>query len=620
MKTKLIVFLIFLALLIVMTFPLFFDLKNNIPGFFSSDEPYGNIWECWRIKYSFLHNLPLNKTYLIAYPFGVDIYGLGYTSYLWRWLTYFFIHFLSPILIYNFQLLLNLLLSGLFAYLLIYYVIGKNVLAAVFGGIIFAFCPYQFARIWQHFGLTYNQWIPLGLFTAILLKEEDSRKNVFLFFVSLLLILSFDFSVMYFTAITLTMFFIYSLFYCWRIKLFKQRQLLESDLRYFKKVIIAGLFAFVVLLPQFLPIIKNILRFSSTTVASFFNPYHRPFEDLFAQSAKPLGYLLPAATHPIFGKFTEQFVGSQLYGVSFTEHTLYLGWTPLILAFIAFRRWRQERRLRAKSPAWPAGRQEPRAREDFYIGFFVFLAIVAWLFSQPPWWNIFGFKVYMPSFFMYKILPMYRAYCRFGIVVMLAVAVLAGFGLKFILERFKSQKVKIAITCLFSGLVLFEFWNWPPYKVIDVSKVPAAYYWLKEEPGDFAIAEYPLDADSPNEMYKFYQTKHEKKIINGTIPGTYANQIAQTIKKLSEPKTAGRLKWMGVRYALVHRDGYLETELIAEKEELDRIPQNLGLKLVKSFPAQGCPQKDIMCVQKTGPIDVYEVIALPVEPVPNKSK
>lgn len=607
MKTKLIVFLVFLALLIVMTFPLFFDLKNNIPGFFSSDEPYGNIWESWRIKYSFLHNLPLNKTYLVAYPFGIDIYGLGYTSYLWRWLTYFFTHFLDPILIYNFQLLLNLLLSGLFVYLLAYYVVGKDVLVAVFSGIIFVFCPYQFARIWQHLGLTYNQWIPLGLFTAILLKEEDSRKNVFLFFISLLLILSFDFSVMYFTSITLTAFFIYSLFYRWRIKLFKQRQLLESDLRYFKKVIIAGLFVFVVLLPQFLPIIKNILRFSSTTVASFFNPYHRPFEDLFTQSAKPLSYLFPATVHPIFGRFTERFIGSFLYGESLTEHTLYLGWIPLTLAFITFKKWRKTRKETNTKHRTPN-------TETFYIGFFIFLAMVAWLFSQPPWWKIGPIKIYMPSFFMYKILPMYRAYCRFGIVVMLAVAVLAGFGLKFILEKFKTQKVKIAITALFCGLVLFEFWNYPPFKVIDVSKVPAVYYWLKEQLGDFVIAEYPLDADSPNEMHKFYQTKHEKKIINGTIPGTYANKLAQTITKLSEPKIAGVLKWMEVKYVLVHIENYLNTELIEDKEESDKIPKNTGLKFIKSFPPQECPQRNIMCVQKTGPIDVYEVVASPIKP------
>ena len=49
----------------------------------------------------------------------------------------------------------------------------------------------------------------------------------------------------------------------------------------------------------------------------------------------------------------------------------------------------------------------------------------------------------MPSFFMYKILPMFRAYCRFGIVVELAVAVLAGFGLKFFLRDLSHREQKL---------------------------------------------------------------------------------------------------------------------------------------------------------------------------------
>lgn len=207
---------------------------------------------------------------------------------------------------------------------------------------------------------------------------------------------------------------------------------------------------------------------------------------------------------------------------------------------------------------------------------------------------------------------MFRAYCRFGIVAMLAVAVLAGFGLKFFLERFKSRKTKAAVTALFCGLVLFEFWNWPPFKVIDLSKVPAVYYWLKEQPEGIVIAEYPLDYDSPNELYKFFQTVHEKKIINGTMPGTYANKVAQKIRRLSAPKTASILKWMGVKYVIVHKDDYLKTDLIEDREDMEGISQNPGLKFVKSFPSQECPDPNLMCAQKTGPIDVYEVIAEPI--------
>ena len=201
---------------------------------------------------------------------------------------------------------------------------------------------------------------------------------------------------------------------------------------------------------------------------------------------------------------------------------------------------------------------------------------------------------------------------------MLAIAVLSAFGLKAVLEKFKSRKSKIAAGIILFGLVIFEFWNYPPLKVIEVGKVSQAYYWLKEQPGDIIIAEYPLDAGSPNELYKFYQTVHEKKIINGTTPYSYANSIAKTMVRLSDQKTAGILKGMGVKYVLVHRENYLYTDLVKDKEELGMIPKNNGLRLSVSFPAQECQREDIRCAQKIGPIDIYEVIAAPIEYKPQE--
>jgi len=54
--------------------------------------------------------------------------------------------------------------------------------------------------------------------------------------------------------------------------------------------------------------------------------------------------------------------------------------------------------------------------------------------------------------------------------------------------------------------------------------------------------------------------------------------------------------------------------LIEDKEDMESILQNQGLKFVKSFPPQECPDPKLMCVQKTGAIDVYEVIANPIKP------
>ncbi len=605
MRKNLITSFFFLFLIIVTTYPLIFKISACIPGFFSTDEPFGLMWRSWQIKYSFKNQLPLRNTLLIAYPYGRDLYASGYFSYLGDGWFHLLSIFTTPIITWNIQILLNLFLSAFFSYLLVFY-LTKNRLSGILGGIIFGFCPYQFMRMWQHLGLTYNEWLSLVLLGIILFWEKQIIRYGIFFFISLLFLFSFDLSVMYFGGVTLATFLFYILIYQGQLKLLKRRDLFKFNIKFISKTIGIILLALIILFPQFFPLIKGRIKLSHTTTASAFNPYHRPFDDLFTQSARPLSYFLPPVVHPVFGKFTQMFIGSPLYGVSFTEHTLYLGWVPLILTFLAFRRWRRVKKL---------GINNDNYRDYFYIGFFIFLAIVAWFFSQPPWWRIGSVKIFMPSFFMYRILPMYRAYCRFGIVVMLAVAVLSGYGLKFLLERFKTQKTKILVASFFCGVVLFEFWNWPPFKVIDVSKAPYVYYWLRNQPQEFIVAEYPLDIEAPNEMYKFYQIFHQKPIINCTIPGTYANKVGKAIAKLSNPKTASVLKWIGVKYVLVHRENYLKTELVEQVEELKRIPHNPYLRFIKSFPSQDCPYKNIMCTQKTDSIDVYEVIAEPLIPM-----
>ncbi|MDD4899086.1 MAG: hypothetical protein PHT31_00595 [Candidatus Omnitrophica bacterium] len=587
MKKHLFPALIFIILIFIMTFPLVLNINKSIPGFFSTDESYGALWDSWRIKFSFLNHLSFTHVSLIAYPFGVDYYQSGFISYLWVGIIYLLSILTNPAISFNIQVLLNFFFNAFLTYLLVIY-LTKNKLSGIFSAIIFAFCPYQFARVWQHLGLSYNELIVLSLFALILLREKVDRKNSVIFFISIILLLSFDFSILLFGIFTLSVFVIYSLLYH-----FLHKKMGQGPLRFIKRAGLVTLLAICILSFQYLPLFLKVMKFSGHGQVSAHNLYNRPFADLFEESARPLSYLLPAVAHPLFGGFTEHFLGSQLYGISLTEHALYLGWVALIFAFFALKK----RRSRPGENA-----------EGFFIGFFFFLAIIAWFFSQPPWWKIGSLRIYMPSFFIYKILPMYRAYCRFGIVVELAVAVLAGFGLKFILEN-KTAAKRIFLTVVFSVLVLFEFWNYPPFKVIDVSRAPAVYYWLKDTPSDTVVAEYPLYLNSPNEMYRFYQIFHQKRIINFIVPGTQANKAAQAITKLSDLKTAKILKQMGVKYCLVHEDNYLDTEFIGDKKELEAIGKNPGLRFIRSFSEEKCPGNEAVCTQASGKIDVYEVIA-----------
>ncbi len=599
----------FCGLIFLATFPLFLKAARYLPGFFSTDESYAICWNAWFNRLAFLNNYSLKFTDYIAYPFGVEFYKNSPVVYAWILVNYVFAVLTTPVLTYNFQIFINFLLNAFLTYLLVVR-LTKNILAGVFSGVIFGFCPYIFMRSWQHLGETYLWMMPMLLFSIFALQKEGFLRLKVIFILSLVFTTLNGNAFLYMPLLLLT-FFIFS-----SVRILADKFIRKSDpahvgpqIKLLVQLLLLVAAAVILLLPQIYPIIRNSVLHKATT-PDVWNVYNRPFEDLFTQSARPLSYFLPSSVHPVFGKFTQYLVGNKLYGISFTEHTLYLGWIPLLLSFVALRRWIKNR----KSRTYPDGDLNLRDNENYYLGFFILLAVLAWFCSQPPWWNIFGFRIYMPSFFIYKVIPVFRAYCRFGIVVMLAVAVLAGFGLKFLLERFKRRISRIAVAVLFCVLVLFEFWSWPPFKVIDVSNFPAVYSWLKEQPRDIIIAEYPLDSGSPNEMYKLYQIKHEKRMINGTIPGSKAHKFAQQITKLSSAYTAGVLKWMGVKYVLVHKDGYLRTDLVEDIRELSLIPANKGLKLVGSFAAQECPRRDIMCIQATDEIDIYEVVALPVKP------
>lgn len=553
-----------------------------MPGFFSTDESFSVLWDAWNTKHMLLTGQSMARTDYIVYPFGVDFYHNQPVGYLWFAIKNFFYVLVTPVLSYNLMVIMNFFLTAFFTYLLVFYISGSRY-AGIFSGIAFGFCPYMFARSWQHIGETFHWVVPLFLLSVFRLKNRNAFRDKSYVILSFILT-SINFNDIYYSSIVFAAFLLYASLKWKRNK------------AYVTQLVILICISFILLLPQFFPIFKSVIL-ARNSLPSAQNIYRRPFEDLLAQSARPLSYFLPAAVHPLFGKFTESFVGTALYGISFTEHTLYLGWTTLALAFLAFRK---------------------RASEKFYIGFFVLLTIVTWFFSQPPWWQIGPIKVFMPSFFMYKVLPMFRAYCRFGIMVMLAVAVLAGFGLKSVLEKFKGTKMKIAITVLLCGSLLFEFWNWPPFKVINVSEFPAAYEWLKNEPAGLVIAEYPLDVNGANETYKLFQTGHGHKIINATVTGTYAHGVSSSITKLSAPRTAGVLKWMGVRYVFVHARDYLNTELIDVTQDFHKIPDTPGLKLVKNFSTQECPEKDVKCVRDAGPIDVYEVTAPALMPEAGK--
>src|SRR3989338_2130342 len=111
--------LFFIILTCIFTFPLILNTKSYIPGFSSSDEPYGALWYFWWTKYAFTHHLDASQIDMVAVPFGQKM-DPGYVY--WNLLNKALILLNGPIFAYNIQILFSFLLTGLIIYLLAFYI------------------------------------------------------------------------------------------------------------------------------------------------------------------------------------------------------------------------------------------------------------------------------------------------------------------------------------------------------------------------------------------------------------------------------------------------------------------------------------------------------------------
>lgn len=591
--------LAFIFLILIFTHPVIFKMSTVVYGKVFGTDNRGTIWGFWWLKYAWSNNLPVNFTNMYAYPFGSVMATVNNSSlslFAYKWLTIL----TDEIFTYNFILLLGFLLSGIATYFLTYK-FTKNKIASAISGLIFTFCPYHFNKAWEHFGLAQTFWVPLYLLALFNLWERPKLKNSIWLAVVFSLMLSFEFNYTYIMSVFTLGFIIFVIFYQWRQKLklvFRKNPKSNNKddrhfLNFFKMFTASGLVCIIINLRFIYPIFKTIFFTPKADLnLATANVYVRSFNYLFTHSARPLSYLLPSSAHPVFGNFTKSMFGSMLYGRNSIEQTLYLGWIPLILCFIAFRAWKRKR-INKKS----------NNKDDFIIGLLLFSGVLGFLFSLPPYINLLFFKIYLPSFFMYKILPMYRAYARFGVLVMLAVSILSGFGFKYIFDKIKLSKVKILFTTLIIGLVLFEFTSIPPLRVTDISNPPKVYEWLAKQEGDFVIAEYPMAEEGMGEAqmdydFIFYQRIHQKPLINGASIGSKGYKIREMIARLDKSSTPGILKYLGTDYIVVHLDKYKTTKAADIKGQVPNFSRQSGLKLIKDF----------------GDVQVYGITAKAIEP------
>ena len=472
--------------------------------------------------------------------------------------------FNDPLVTFNVSVLISFVLTALGMYLLVWYLTG-NGYAAFFSGLLFSFFPWRIAHI-AHLQLLSAQWLPLTF--LFLHKSVKSFSYRSLLGAALFFILQF-YSCGY-----------YGLFLALFVVVFMILALLEAETGRYRLLGRFGLFfliSFLVILPVYLPYWKLKKDFG----------FSRPFGEVLFFSADFASFLSVPLQNRLWGNL--------LSGFGKPEGDLFTGLIAGVMSLIgvwSLAQWRKASKTRPAATRTPSrvfsalvlplrlltllGEKISSLLPRFRASeprFYFYLLILSFLLTLGPVIHWQGRPIsYGPYLLLYQWVPGFeglRVPARFVVMMHLAVSVLAGYGLAWVLGRMPSSWKRQAVGSGFALLALIEYASFP----ISMPSVPAGkdfpqvYVWLAKQPGDFPILEIPLPS-RPEEVwrdaaYVYFSTYHWKKLVNGYsgfIPPGYTRLYQEELRGFPSKETLSRIQQLGVQYVIIHLTYYPQPE------------------------------------------------------------
>lgn len=241
--------------------------------------------------------------------------------------------------------------------------------------------------------------------------------------------------------------------------------------------------------------------------------------ELFVYSAKWWSYLVPPLGNPWIGDVAHATWASAGVRHGLLEQQVTLGGGVVLLALVAVVAWVSSRGTDSRLRVVPV---------------LAAVAGVALVCSLSPEREIGGITVVRPSAWIYDVAPMFRAYARFGVVVQLMAALLAGIGLDH-LRRQRGFARTAAALCL--ALIVMEYAPAPASLSRDVFPT-AAHRWVADRPDTRA-----LDCV-------------ERTVESASIPWLSAERIGLLggpIGDCYEPHLPSKLRALGFTHLIVRR-------------------------------------------------------------------
>jgi hypothetical protein len=537
-------------LAVLLTLPVGLHVGDYVYG--TPGDATGTIALFWWWAYALEHGKPLLDNTMLGAPIGSGWEQVPFDTAQLAVFTPLTL-LVGPVAAYNLGLLSSYPLTA-WATFLLGRRLGMTSLAAGFAALAFAFMPYHTEKAMGHLMQTHMEVFPAFLLFAVRWSQGGSRWNLVGAGAIAGLTLWTDFYFAYILAAEAVAFFVVNALVGGRRPATLPRRLGDQAFG----VALVGAVAALFVPPALVLAHRPGSGSYTSSVAGEINLFHRTLDAVTIYSARPREYLLPWHANPLLPDWIRQVEISHLHMSNFSEQSLFIGYAVMALAAVGV----------------------VLARRTFPIALALAIGIGGFVMAQPPMPRYGPIALLGPSYFLNPLLPVFRVYARFGILVLFGAALLAGLGFGVLQSRLEPGRARWALAIPFL-LVALEFNNVPPTHTYQIFPAPAEYQWLRDQPAGIVV-EYPL-ATGPEltqeiqtRQYTLYQQVHLHPMLNGAPPTSAAGVVAAHLEPYSSPGVADQLRRLGIRYVFVHRSDY-----IAAGQQVPRAVN--GLSYIRTF-------------------------------------
>lgn len=227
----------------------------------------------------------------------------------------------------------------------------------------------------------------------------------------------------------------------------------------------------------------------------------RPYEDFFYFSSRPWYPLIPSTKHLYLGGFSKLVLKKIESTKYFLADDYFVGehsadFYGLMFIFTVF-----------TICAYVFVKGDIQTKKSVFL--FLGVSFVLFILMFPPFFTISGVEVWMPSYAVSKLFPMFRVTARLGVLILLFLLLALAHGIEFMYARGEKSLLRLFVVLL---LLVTLFETFSPVRIRKIGNAPAIYEYLRNNtPLNAKVAVYP---QAKAEEALFWLPVHQRELLN----------------------------------------------------------------------------------------------------------